>query len=93
MVLLCAASVFGEQRKLEPMAPENRARWKREIDWLLSVTDHIVEFAPSQQKSANGTSMEASVSFRSPQFVEFFRAIVELVHGLYIHFVFLYDRS
>ncbi|CAO2815406.1 unnamed protein product [Amaranthus hypochondriacus] len=53
-----AASVFGEQRKLEPMAPENRARWKREIDWLLSVTDHIVEFAPSQQKSANGTSME-----------------------------------
>ncbi|KAL9232089.1 hypothetical protein vseg_007234 [Gypsophila vaccaria] len=53
-----AASVFGEQRKLEPMAPENRARWKKEIDWLLSVTDHIVEFAPSQQKSANGTSME-----------------------------------
>ncbi|KAK9666119.1 hypothetical protein RND81_14G161700 [Saponaria officinalis] len=53
-----AASVFGEQRKLEPMAPENRARWKKEIDWLLSVTDHIVEFVPSQQKSANGTSME-----------------------------------
>uniref|UniRef100_A0A803LNE9 PRONE domain-containing protein n=1 Tax=Chenopodium quinoa TaxID=63459 RepID=A0A803LNE9_CHEQI len=39
-----AASVFGEQRKLEPMAPENRSRWKKEIDWLLSVTDHIVEF-------------------------------------------------
>ncbi|XP_074285324.1 rop guanine nucleotide exchange factor 12-like [Silene latifolia] len=53
-----AASVFGEQRKLEPMAPENRARWKKEIDWLLSVTDHIVEFVPSQQKSANGTCME-----------------------------------
>ncbi|KAL2924554.1 Rop guanine nucleotide exchange factor 12 [Bienertia sinuspersici] len=32
-----AASVFGEQRKLEPMAPENRARWKKEIDWLLSI--------------------------------------------------------
>ncbi|XP_021862892.1 rop guanine nucleotide exchange factor 12-like [Spinacia oleracea] len=53
-----AASVFGEQRKLEPMAPENRSRWKKEIDWLLSVTDHIVEFVPSQQKSANGTNME-----------------------------------
>uniref|UniRef100_A0A803LEP4 PRONE domain-containing protein n=1 Tax=Chenopodium quinoa TaxID=63459 RepID=A0A803LEP4_CHEQI len=37
-----AASVFGEQRKLEPMAPENRSRWKKEIDWLLSVTDHII---------------------------------------------------
>ncbi|KAJ8452063.1 hypothetical protein Cgig2_016644 [Carnegiea gigantea] len=53
-----AASVFGEMRKLEPMSPENKTRWKREIDWLLSVTDHIVEFAPSQQKSPNGTSME-----------------------------------
>ncbi|XP_074278939.1 rop guanine nucleotide exchange factor 12 [Silene latifolia] len=53
-----AASVFGEQRKLEPMATENRARWKKEIDWLTSVTDHIVEFAPSQQKSANGVCME-----------------------------------
>ncbi|GAB4842236.1 Rop guanine nucleotide exchange factor 12 [Ancistrocladus abbreviatus] len=53
-----AASVFGEQRKLEPMSPENRVRWKKEIDWLLSVTDYIVEFAPSQQKAKDGTSME-----------------------------------
>ncbi|KAK9677103.1 hypothetical protein RND81_11G121400 [Saponaria officinalis] len=53
-----AASVFGEQRKLEPMAAETRARWRKEIDWLTSVTDHIVEFVPSQQKSANGTCME-----------------------------------
>ncbi|KAL9244633.1 hypothetical protein vseg_018393 [Gypsophila vaccaria] len=53
-----AASVFGEQRKLQPMAAENRARWRKEIDWLTSVTDHIVEFVPSQQKAANGMSME-----------------------------------
>ncbi|KAF8027567.1 hypothetical protein BT93_E0469 [Corymbia citriodora subsp. variegata] len=52
-----AASAFGEQKRLEPMAPEMRARWKREIDWLLSVTDHIVEFVPSQQKT-NGMNME-----------------------------------
>ena len=55
-----AASVFGEHRKLEPIAPENKARWRKEIDWLLSVTDHIVEFVPSQQTSPNGTSMEVS---------------------------------
>ncbi|KAM2965702.1 hypothetical protein FF1_026228 [Malus domestica] len=54
-----AASVFGEQRKLEPMSSEAKARWVKEIGWLLSVTDHIVEFVPSQQ---NGTNMEIMVT-------------------------------
>ncbi|KAE8784666.1 Rho guanine nucleotide exchange factor 8 [Hordeum vulgare] len=53
-----AASVFGEQRRLEPMSADRRARWKKEIDWLLSVTDHIVEFVPLEQVSEDGTSME-----------------------------------
>ncbi|KAK7379996.1 hypothetical protein VNO78_32314 [Psophocarpus tetragonolobus] len=53
-----AASVFGEQSKLEPMSTERKARWRKEIEWLLSVTDHIVEFAPSQQIAKDGTSME-----------------------------------
>ncbi|MCL7029437.1 hypothetical protein MKW94_019294, partial [Papaver nudicaule] len=51
-------SVFGEQSRLEPMATERKARWRKEIDWLLSVTDHIVEFVPSQQKSKDGVNME-----------------------------------
>ena len=53
-----AASVFGEQSKLEPMSTERKTRWRKEIEWLLSVTDHIVEFVPSQQKSKDGTNME-----------------------------------
>ncbi|CAH8378914.1 unnamed protein product [Eruca vesicaria subsp. sativa] len=53
-----AASVFGEQRRLEPMPADRRARWRREIDWLLSVTNYVVEFAPSQQKNKDGTTME-----------------------------------
>ncbi|KAL2321280.1 hypothetical protein Fmac_030249 [Flemingia macrophylla] len=53
-----AASVFGESSKLEPMSAERKARWRREIDWLLSVTDHIVEFAPSQQIAKDGSTME-----------------------------------
>jgi len=57
-----AASIFGEQRKLEPMPPERKARWKKEISWLLSVTDHIVEFVPSQQKSKDGVNMEIMVT-------------------------------
>ncbi|TVU20325.1 hypothetical protein EJB05_36530, partial [Eragrostis curvula] len=42
-----AASVFGEQRRLQPMADEQKSRWGTEIDWLLSV-------------SPDGTSMEVS---------------------------------
>ncbi|XVF88557.1 hypothetical protein PTKIN_Ptkin19aG0060300 [Pterospermum kingtungense] len=57
-----AASVFGEKGKLEPMAPERKARWRKEMDWLLSVTDHIVEFVPSQQKLKDGTNMEIMVT-------------------------------
>ncbi|KAL3610663.1 hypothetical protein D5086_001683 [Populus alba] len=34
----------------------------REIDWLLSVTDHIVELVPSQQKSKDGSNMEIMVT-------------------------------
>ena len=55
-----AASVFGEQRRLEPMSADRRARWEKEIDWILSVTDHIVEFVPLQQESEDGTTMEVS---------------------------------
>ncbi|KAG0454652.1 hypothetical protein HPP92_023944 [Vanilla planifolia] len=53
-----AASVFGEQVRLEPMSAERKARWRREIDWLLSVTDYIVELVPSQQVGSDGTKME-----------------------------------
>lgn len=51
------ASVFGEQKRLEPMQPERKVRWRKEIDWLLSVTDHIVELVPTVQKT-NGVNME-----------------------------------
>ncbi|KAF7814257.1 rop guanine nucleotide exchange factor 12-like isoform X1 [Senna tora] len=53
-----AASIFGEQRRLEPMPAERKAKWRKEIDWLLSVTDYIVEMVPSQQKNKDGTNME-----------------------------------
>ncbi|ESW07669.1 hypothetical protein PHAVU_010G148900 [Phaseolus vulgaris] len=53
-----AAAVFGEQKRLEPMPPERKARWRKEIDWLLSVTDYIVEMVPVQQKNKDGSMME-----------------------------------
>ena len=53
-----AASAFGEQRRLEPMPADRKARWRRELGWLISVADHIVEFAPTQQTNKDGSSME-----------------------------------
>lgn len=60
-----AASIFGEQKRLEPMTGEQKVRWRKEINWLLSVTDHIVEFVPSQQTSHNGVEMEVGLSIAS----------------------------
>ncbi|KAL8138607.1 hypothetical protein V2J09_004608 [Rumex salicifolius] len=53
-----SASVFADQRRLQPMSPDLKTRWTKEIDWLLSVADFIVEFAPSQQVGKDGTCME-----------------------------------
>ncbi|XP_028789336.1 rop guanine nucleotide exchange factor 11-like [Neltuma alba] len=53
-----AAAVFGEQKRLEPMPPERKARWRKEINWLLSVTDYIVEMVPSHQTADDGSQME-----------------------------------
>ncbi|KAL8153198.1 hypothetical protein V2J09_010958 [Rumex salicifolius] len=57
-----AAFVIHEQKKLEPMKAERKARWRKEVEWLLSVTDHIVQLVPSQQQSPDGTIMEVMVA-------------------------------
>ncbi|GAB2292270.1 Rho guanine nucleotide exchange factor 8 [Dionaea muscipula] len=44
------------------MPPERRKRWRKEVDWFLSVTDHIVELVPSQQQSPDGTTMEVMMT-------------------------------
>ncbi|KAL8226167.1 hypothetical protein R6Q57_018724 [Mikania cordata] len=56
-----AASVFEEISRLEPIPAESKARWQKEIDWMLSATDHIVEFVPSKQET-NGVTMEIMVT-------------------------------
>ncbi|KAL4565194.1 hypothetical protein LXL04_029279 [Taraxacum kok-saghyz] len=37
-----AGSVFGELWKLEPLDEEKKNKWKREMDWLLSPTNHMI---------------------------------------------------
>ncbi|GLJ11163.1 hypothetical protein SUGI_0145070 [Cryptomeria japonica] len=57
-----AASIFTELSKLEPLAPERKTMWCREIGWFLSVVDHIVEFVPSSQHALDGSNMEIMVT-------------------------------
>ncbi|KAI3499289.1 hypothetical protein L1887_35084 [Cichorium endivia] len=53
-----SASVFGELWRLEPLAPQKKAMWQREMEWLLSISDSIVDFVPSIQQSPSGGSYE-----------------------------------
>lgn len=51
-------SVFGELWRLEPLASQKKAMWQREMEWLLSVSDSIVDFVPSLQQSPDGGTYE-----------------------------------
>ncbi|KAG8390048.1 hypothetical protein BUALT_Bualt01G0042900 [Buddleja alternifolia] len=54
---LCA-TVFGQLWRLEPLPYEKKSMWLREMEWLLSVSDHIVEFTPSWQTFSDGKRLE-----------------------------------
>lgn len=47
--------------KLEPLKPEKKAMWKREMKVLLSVCEYIQEFAPTAQYLEDGTIVEVSL--------------------------------
>ncbi|ESW11837.1 hypothetical protein PHAVU_008G062600 [Phaseolus vulgaris] len=52
------ATIFGQSLRLEPLKPEKKAMWKREMKVLLSVCDYIQEFAPTAQYLEDGTIVE-----------------------------------
>lgn len=58
MLLPNAATVFGQNLRLEPLNPDKKAMWKREMNCLLSVCNYIVEFAPTLQTLQDGTAVE-----------------------------------
>ncbi|CAL9776638.1 unnamed protein product [Musa acuminata subsp. burmannicoides] len=53
-----AASIFGEFWKLEPLSEGIKSRWLREMDWLLSPINYMVELVPAKQNGANGRMLE-----------------------------------
>ncbi|XVE77143.1 hypothetical protein DITRI_Ditri13aG0038000 [Diplodiscus trichospermus] len=52
------ATVFGQNLRLEPLNPEKKALWKREMNCLLSVCNYIVEFTPKSQNLGNGAAVK-----------------------------------
>nr|GLL36948.1 rop guanine nucleotide exchange factor 7-like [Ipomoea trifida] len=58
---LCA-TLFGQIWRLEPLPPEKKLMWRREMEWLLCISDHIVELIPSWQTFADGTKLEVMTS-------------------------------
>ena len=56
------ATVFGELWRLEPLAPQKKTMWRREMEWLLSVSDYIVELVPTIQEFPSGGTFEVMVS-------------------------------
>ncbi|KAL0714509.1 hypothetical protein Bca4012_021488 [Brassica carinata] len=53
-----SAAILGQQWRLEPLPSEKKTMWRREIEVLLSVSDHIVELVPSFQDIPNGSKIE-----------------------------------
>ncbi|KAI3824854.1 hypothetical protein L1987_06325 [Smallanthus sonchifolius] len=56
-----SASVFGELWRLEPLALQKKVMWQREMEWLLSVSDSIVDLVPSIQQFPGGGAYEVMV--------------------------------
>ncbi|XP_050212021.1 rop guanine nucleotide exchange factor 5-like [Mercurialis annua] len=54
---LCV-TIFGQLWRLEPLSCEKKSMWRREMDCLLCVADHIVELIPSWQTFPDGTKLE-----------------------------------
>lgn len=52
------ATVFGELWRLEPLATQRKKMWCREMEWLLCVSDSIVELVPSVQEFPGGGTFE-----------------------------------
>ncbi|KAK3018972.1 hypothetical protein RJ639_003391 [Escallonia herrerae] len=54
---LCA-TLFGQIWRLEPLPAGKKSMWRREMEWLLCVSDHIVELIPSWQTFPDGSKLE-----------------------------------
>eukprot|EP00250_Pteridium_aquilinum_P005395 c15495_g1_i1 orf=34-1602(-) len=57
-----SVAIFGDLWRLEPLCQESRLKWQREMEWLVSPCDYIVELVPSVQSLEDGTTVEVLAS-------------------------------
>lgn len=62
---LHVATVFGQVWRLEPLPQEKKTMWKREMGWLLCVSDYIVELKPSWQTFPDGSRLEVLLYYKT----------------------------
>ena len=55
-----AVAIFGDLPRLESLSEESKTKWNREMEWLVSPCDYIVELVPSCQSLQDGTTVEVS---------------------------------
>lgn len=53
-----AGTIFGELWKLEPLPEEKKTKWRKEMDWLVSPANHMVELVPAKLNGTNGRTFE-----------------------------------
>ncbi|XP_072962038.1 rop guanine nucleotide exchange factor 14-like isoform X2 [Typha angustifolia] len=53
-----SATVFGELWKLEPLCEAKKSKWQREMGWLLSPINYMIELVPAKQNGNNGRMLE-----------------------------------
>ncbi|GFQ02979.1 rop guanine nucleotide exchange factor 7 [Phtheirospermum japonicum] len=58
---LCA-TIFGQVWRLEPLSLDKKLTWRREMEWFISVSDHIVELIPCWQTFPDGSKLEVMTS-------------------------------
>nr|GMD00480.1 rop guanine nucleotide exchange factor 5 [Ipomoea batatas] len=82
---LCA-TVFGQLWRLEPLPPEKKSMWRREMEWLVAVSDYVVELIPSWQTLPDGTKLEvmssrprSDISINLPALKKLDNMLIEIV--------------
>ncbi|RAL53193.1 hypothetical protein DM860_006865 [Cuscuta australis] len=62
-----SATIFGELWRLEPLPSQKKDMWCREMEWLLCVSDSIVELVPSTQPFPGGGGATYEVMTMRPR--------------------------
>ena len=61
LVIQYVGTIYGQLWRLEPLPEDKKSMWRREMELLLCVGDHIVELIPSWQTFPDGSKLEVIV--------------------------------